>query len=69
MFAMINEEKGNRYAGLVEHKGLRDGGENEWLTLDAAEEIRSRGHTEGQALILKCDNEAAMRTVRDALGR
>ena len=66
MFVMVDEEKGNRFARMVDHKGLEEG-EAEWLILDAAAEIRSWGHTEGEAMILKCDNEAAIRTVRDAL--
>ena len=46
-----------------------DEGRNEWLILDAADEIRSWGHMEGCELILKSDNEAVMISVREALGR
>ena len=69
MFVMVDEEKGHRYARMVEQKGLGDGGEMEWLILDAAEEVRSWGHTGGEPLILECGNEAAVRTVRDARSR
>ena len=69
MFVMVDEETGNKYARMVECKGLGEGGEGEWLLIDAAEEIRSWGHPDGEALILKCDNEASMRVVRDTLGR
>ena len=37
MFVMTDEDKGNRYARLIEHKGL-DGGNNDWLIMDAANE-------------------------------
>ena len=37
--------------------------------LDAAEEIRSWGYTEGSELIMKSDGEPAMVAVRDALSR
>ena len=69
MFVMIDEERGNRYARQVEHRGLGYGGESEWLILDVSDEIGSWGHTEGHALILKCDTEAAMRVVLDGSGR
>ena len=59
MFVMMDEERGNRYARMLEHKGT-DKGENEWLILDAAEEIRSWGHVEGGEFILKSDREPAM---------
>ena len=69
MFVLADEENGHRYARMVEHKGLGEGGDNHWLVLDAAKEIRSWGHTEGDPIILKCDGEGAIRNVRDALGR
>ena len=67
MFVLADEENGHRYARMVESKGLGDEGDNHWLVLDAAKEIRSWGHTEGSPLILKCDGEGATRNVRDAL--
>ena len=47
MFVMADEDKGHRYARLVEQKGLGEGGEMEWLILHAAEEIRSWAHRGG----------------------
>ena len=44
---------------------LGDGREMEWLILDASEEIRSWGHTEGEPFMMKSDNEAAIKAVRD----
>ena len=38
---MVDEETGNTYARMVEHKGLGDGGDAEWLVMDAANEMRS----------------------------
>ena len=69
MFVMTDEARGHRYARLVEQKGLGEGGEMEWLILDAAEEIKSWGYPEGEAGILKSDREPAMVAVRDALSR
>ena len=54
---------------MIEQKGIGDNGENEWVLLDAAEEIRSWGYVEGSSLILKSGGEAAMVVFRDALGR
>ena len=42
MLVMLDEERGHRYARMLEHKGM-DEGRNEWLILDAADEIRSWG--------------------------
>ena len=50
MFVLADEENGHRYARMVEHKGLGDDGDNHWLILDAAKEIRSWGHTEGDPI-------------------
>ena len=68
VFVMLDEECGSRYARMLDHKGM-DEGRNEWLILDAADEIRSWGHVEGCELILKTDNEASMLAVREALRR
>ena len=69
MFVLADEENGHRYTRMVEHKGLVEDGDLFWLFLDAAKEIRSWGHSEGDPLILKCGVEGAIRNVRDALGR
>ena len=55
MIVLLDEEKGNRYARMIEQKGIGDNGENEWLILDAAEEIRSWGHVEGGSQGLKLE--------------
>ena len=40
MIVALDEDTGNRYARLVEQKGLGDG-EMEWVILDLVDEIRS----------------------------
>ncbi len=69
MSVMVDEERGHRFARIVDHKGLGECGENEWLVLDAAADIRSWGDVEGGELILKSDDETAILAVRDTLGR
>ena len=47
MFFLADEENGHRYARMVEHKGLGEDGDMPLVVLDAAKEIRSWGHSEG----------------------
>lgn len=65
---MIDAESSNRYARLVDQEGLGDR-VGEWSTLDAAGEVRSWVYPEGQALIMKIDNEDAIQGACDAVGR
>ena len=67
MLVMLDEGRGNRYARMVDQKGLGEG--SECLLIDMAEEVRSWGYPEGQARILKSDSEPAMLVVREALSR
>ena len=39
MLVMLDEDRGNRYARMVDAKGLDEGGE--WILIDMAEEIKS----------------------------
>ena len=68
MLVMLGEEKGHRYAKIIEHKGFEHAGK-EWLVVDAAEEARSWGGTVGQPLVIKSDNEASIVAVQEALSR
>lgn len=68
MFVMIDEETGNRYARLVEQKGLGDG-IMDWLVVDASTEIGSWGHNEYQPSIMKSVNEEAVKVVCAAISR
>ena len=43
MFVMVDDETGNRYARLVEMKGLGERGEMDWLVKDASSELKSWG--------------------------
>ena len=69
MFVMADEENGHRDTLLVEKKGLDADGDMDWLVLDACDEIRSWGHSEGRPLMLKSDTEDAIRNVCEAIGR
>ena len=46
-------------------------GEMDWLIIDMVEELKSWGHTGGNSghIIMKSDNENAIKSLRDAVGR
>ena len=51
--------------------GLAVSGEMDWLVKDLVEELKAWGHAGGTSghLIMKSDNENAIKTVRDAVGK
>ena len=55
---IVDEEIGDKYARMVENKGLGSDGEMEWLVRDINE-----------GLILKSDGEWSIKALKDALGR
>ena len=54
MIVMIDEGTGNKYARIVDQKGVGDGNEMTWLINDMVKELKSWGHpgAAGNALIL-----------------
>ena len=44
MLVMKDEGTGERYARMVEHKGLREGEDGAWIVSDVLAELRSWGH-------------------------
>ena len=55
----------------VGRKGMGSEGEMDWLVKDAHEELVSWGHAGGIGgkIILKCDGEAGIKAVRDAIAK
>ena len=55
----------------MEHKGLGEDGELEWLVEDMQKELRNWGHTGGEQghLIFKSDGESSIKAVRDRLAK
>ena len=71
LICMLDEQTGEKFARAVGQKGTGGNGEMNWLLNDMVEELRAWGHVGGAGghLILKCDNENAIKAVRDAVGR
>ena len=71
IMGMVDEQTGEKYARAVGNKGLGNPGDMDWLILDMVEELKSWGHTGGSSghLILKSDNENAIKAVRDSVGK
>ena len=71
MLVMKDETTGERYARMVEHKGLHEGDESAWVVSDIIAELRSWGHQGGEAghLIIKCDGENAILTVIEEVAK
>ena len=73
MIVMVNEETGDKYARMVEHKGLHGGpdGSMEWLVVDMSKELQSWGHSGGPDghIIYKSDNENSITSVMNALAK
>ena len=71
ILAMVDEKTGERYARAAGKKGVGTNGELYWLIQDMVEELKSWGHAGGVSghLILKCDNEPAIKALRDVLGK
>ena len=71
MIAMVDESTGEKYARAAGKKGAGTSGEMDWLLMDMADELKSWGHTGGNSghIIMKSDNEYAIKAVRDAVGK
>ena len=71
IIVMVDEITGDKYARATGRKGVGDNGELDWLIQDMVEELKSWGHTGGSNghIIMKCDNENAVKALRDAVGR
>ena len=71
MIGMVDESTGEKYARAAGKKGVGADGEMDWLIIDMVEELRSWGHTGGNSghIIMKSDNENAIKSLRDAAGR
>ena len=59
---------------MVSSKGVGDStpqSEQSWLIQDMSDELKSWGHSGGpnSSLILKCDSEPAIKSIRDTLGK
>ena len=71
MIGMVDESTGEKYARAAGMKGVGADGEMDWLIIDMVEELKSWGHTGGNSghVIMKSDNENAIKALRDAVGR
>ena len=71
LIVLVDEGTGEKYARATGQKGLGQDGEMDWLVKDISHELRSWGHMGGSGgeLILKCDGESSIQTVRDAVGK
>ena len=71
MICMKEEETGDRYARMVEHKGTSQGEDALWIVMDVIAELRSWGHQggEGGKLIIKSDGEPAIMSVVDEIAK
>jgi len=71
IFAMVDEETGEKYARAVGRKGLGTEGEMDWLIKDVSAELKAWGHSggDGVSLILKSDGERAIVAVREAVAK
>jgi hypothetical protein len=71
LIVMVDEKTGEKYARAVGQKRVGGRGEMEWLVRDMSEELKTWGHLGGGGgkIILKSDGEAAMKALRDAVGK
>ena len=71
MLVVVNERTKEKFARLTGKKGMGEGGEMDWLVKDLAEELKTWGHAGGAGgkLIIKCDGEASIKKVREALAQ
>ena len=71
LMCMVDEHTGDKFARAVGQKGTGSEGEMNWLLHDMVDELKAWGHVGGAGghVILKCDNENAIKAVRDAVGR
>ena len=68
---MVDEATGEKYARMVEQKGVGTEGQMSWLIEDLHRELVAWGHPGGSRgqLIIKSDTEPAIVAVREALAR
>ena len=71
MLVMKDEQTGDRYARMVQHKGTREGDDGGWIVADVLAELRAWGHQggEGGHIILKSDGEAAIMSLIDEVAK
>ena len=71
LIVLVDEGTGEKYARATGQKGLGQDGEMDWLVKDISHELRSWGHIGGSGgeLILKCDGESSIQTVRDVVAK
>ena len=71
MLIMKDEQTGEVYARMVEHKGLREGEDGTWIVSDIIAELKSWGHQGGEAgnVILKCDGEKSISAVIEEVAK
>ena len=71
ILVMVDESTDEKYARGVEHKGLGEDGELEWVVTDMLKELKSWGYHGGESghVIFKSDGEAPIKAVRDRLAR
>ena len=65
MVVMVDEATGEKYARVVEHKGLREGDDGTWIASDILAELHAWGYRGGEAghLIIKSDGESSIKAV------
>ena len=71
LIVLVDEDTGETYARSTGQKRLGQDGEMDWLVKVTCHELRSWGHMGGTGgeLILKCDGESSIQTVRDAVAK
>ena len=71
MLVMKDEQSGEVYARVVEHKGLREGDDGSWIVSDAVAELKAWGYQRGESgsVILKCDGEKSITAVIEEIAR
>ena len=71
LLTMVNEKTGDKYTRAVGQKGVGTEGEVDWLIRDMSDELKSWGHAGGAGgkLILKCDGEASIKALRNAVAK
>ena len=71
MLVMVNEDTGDKFAGMSGVKGIGQVGNQDWLLIDAADCLKTWGHTGGNEskLILKSDGERSITAFKNALGK
>ena len=71
VIGMIDEKTCGKYARATGRKGAGQAGDMDWLIQDMVEELKSWGHTGGAGghIILKSDNENAVKALKDAVGK